>query len=548
MGEPRSHKQQREQLVRSLRAEGKSWVEVAEALRQRYSFNARVALRYAHQWSQRQAAEEWNKRWPDELKTFKAFSSWEQWPSRTGHAPTFDNLNKLAELYECAVSDLLSDLPDFRHRDRRPAAGAALAVRPSDIPVVPHGSPIPVTATGLRLPDDIAALVSPYLGEAWVLVRSNVASARDRDIAYDRLVQLLSKWADNVKRRKLLRVLGCAASAVAAAPLLDGLDPEEQARVTRVTEEPSRVDTTTIDHIEAVLWHCIRQDDALGAQATLDTVLAQRDLVRLILPECATAFRPQLLSLYSHHSLQAGWLLYDLNDFNSAGYYFEHARATAHEAENTELGAFVLCMMSHLATWRGQPRVGIDHAVAAHAWAGQTDEPRLQAYAADVAARAYAGVGQKTSCLRQLDNIAGILATVSDGAVEDSVAHFYSQGQFAGTRSLCLLQLHDTLGAISAAQEALTIVDPAFVRNFAFTQLYLAEAYTAAGGIHEAAATIGKAAALTARNRSARLVGRVGAVRDQLAQYHVPSVVRDLDEQLHAYGLFSGGTAVNREP
>ncbi|MGH8964212.1 MAG: hypothetical protein ACRDXB_02620, partial [Actinomycetes bacterium] len=117
MGEPRSHKQQREQLVRALRAQGKSWVEIAEALRQRYRFNARVALRYAHGWSQRRAADEWNQRWPDELKTFKVFSYWEQWPSSTGHVPTFDNLSKLAELYECAVTDLLVDLPDFRHRD-----------------------------------------------------------------------------------------------------------------------------------------------------------------------------------------------------------------------------------------------------------------------------------------------------------------------------------------------------------------------------------------------------------------------------------------------
>lgn len=34
MGEPRSLKQQREQLVRSLRASGASWVEVAAALQQ----------------------------------------------------------------------------------------------------------------------------------------------------------------------------------------------------------------------------------------------------------------------------------------------------------------------------------------------------------------------------------------------------------------------------------------------------------------------------------------------------------------------------------
>ena len=62
MGELRSQKQQREQLVRVLRAAGKSWVDVAEALRERYRVNARVAFRYAHEWSQYQAANEWNQR------------------------------------------------------------------------------------------------------------------------------------------------------------------------------------------------------------------------------------------------------------------------------------------------------------------------------------------------------------------------------------------------------------------------------------------------------------------------------------------------------
>ena len=82
--------------MRSLRSSGSSWVEVAEALRQSFRVNAWVAFRYAHSWSQRRAADEWNKRWPDELKTFKNFSHWESWPGSTGHAPIFDNLSKLA--------------------------------------------------------------------------------------------------------------------------------------------------------------------------------------------------------------------------------------------------------------------------------------------------------------------------------------------------------------------------------------------------------------------------------------------------------------------
>src|ERR1035438_6420813 len=53
-------------------------------------------------WIQREAAEAWNARWPDEPKTFKNFSYWEVWPSGTGHAPSLDTLARLAELYECS--------------------------------------------------------------------------------------------------------------------------------------------------------------------------------------------------------------------------------------------------------------------------------------------------------------------------------------------------------------------------------------------------------------------------------------------------------------
>jgi hypothetical protein len=46
-----------------------------------------------------------------------------------------------------------------------------------------------------------------------------------------------------------------------------------------------------------------------------------------------------MLSTLSEASRQAGWLSFDLEQFDHAGYYYEDARARAHEAENSELGA-----------------------------------------------------------------------------------------------------------------------------------------------------------------------------------------------------------------
>src|SRR5881398_1085283 len=56
-------------LAESLRGDGRTWSDVAAALRTRYGLNARVAMRIAHGWTQAEAAQAWNNRWPDDPKT-----------------------------------------------------------------------------------------------------------------------------------------------------------------------------------------------------------------------------------------------------------------------------------------------------------------------------------------------------------------------------------------------------------------------------------------------------------------------------------------------
>lgn len=186
------------------------------------------------------------------------------------------------------------------------------------------------------------------------------------------------------------------------------------ARVASVLSTSNRVDAQTIEHIEAVLCGtAVAGDYALGPKAALSTVLAQRDLARALLARLPSRLTA-LDALRAERSLpQAGWLSFDLKQFDHAGYYYEDARALAHEAENTGLGAFVLCQMSQLATWQGRPRIGIDHAVAAGQWANRTGDLRLRAMIADVAARAYAADGQRDASMTALDSA---LTTAADHA------------------------------------------------------------------------------------------------------------------------------------
>ncbi len=126
----RGLRQEQADLSRSMRAAGKTWVEIAAVFRERYGVNARTALRLVRGWSQPEAAEQWTRRWPDDPKTLKNISYWENWPSSTGREPSLPVLGRLAELYECAVTDLIVDGPDHRHLDAAHGARERAAPMP----------------------------------------------------------------------------------------------------------------------------------------------------------------------------------------------------------------------------------------------------------------------------------------------------------------------------------------------------------------------------------------------------------------------------------
>ena len=99
----RVHAAQRERAI-SLRGHGLTWVEISHQLRAEWpQLNPRAALRIAHGWTQRQAADEWNRHWPDRPKTDNEIGLMEN--RRLG----LDTLGKLAWIYQCAVADLLTE-------------------------------------------------------------------------------------------------------------------------------------------------------------------------------------------------------------------------------------------------------------------------------------------------------------------------------------------------------------------------------------------------------------------------------------------------------
>jgi tetratricopeptide (TPR) repeat protein len=514
---PRSRRQEQTLAAQKLRAQGWNWSQVAAELCGRYHVNPRVAHRLARGWSQREAADAWNARWPDDLKTFKNFSTWELWPGPTGHAPSLATLDRLAQLYECAVTDLLTDMPDYGPKPETAPSGLLTAAGSNP------GNPAPLTLV-------------PALADTLTRFAA--------DINYVELAEEVVMWVQGVpgemNRRELLQKISTTLTVAAAAPLFDMADSDGRERAAAVLDDPQRIDAVTIAQAERGLKSFRMQGDLLGPQVVLPAALAQRKIIGEFATHAPSQLRPQVLSLYAELSQLVGWELFDIGDYRAAQSYFDDARTTAHDAENVELVTYVLCNMSQVATWQGKPRVGIDHAIAAQAWATQSGSHMARAYSADVAAKAFAAAGDGSKARAALETERTAAAdSRSSGEPLATWWYFYDESFYWGTRSKVSLDLRNPDDAIHAATTALPLSDPANARDYTHRLTRLAEARVQQGEIHEASQVITEAARMTTVNRSPRLEQSIRDVRSSLSPWQRTKSVRRLDEALREYGVGS---------
>jgi DNA-binding XRE family transcriptional regulator len=401
-----------------------------------------------------------------------------------------------------------------------------------------------VAATGVELAEGLAGPLMPL---AFPNSITQTIPAEWEDRLRDQLKNVFGEWIYTMNRRKLLWLLGWAAATVAAAPVRDlgwmaafpvsSLPTDEQERFAKAMALPSRVDAQVIDHIETMLQHCKRQEDALGPRAVLQTVLAQRQLVYSLLDDCPVALRPRLLSVYSSMSSSVGTYCFDLDDVAGAMHYGDQARAAAQEARNIELAIYALCNMSYFASQHGKVHAGIDFAAAAHSLTGKTDDVLLQVCAAERTASAYGFDGQYTECMTAFDRALAGLAVPADQRAPESPVYWFNEGLVASKQSECLLRLGKPAEAAASASRGLQLFDPSFTHGLAYCTTRLGTAYLLSGDVEEAARVIGEGGLLAAQIQSTRLTNEVRAARGRMEPWRDTSAVKALDERLVGMGF-----------
>ncbi|NUR63835.1 MAG: hypothetical protein HOV87_35015, partial [Catenulispora sp.] len=425
---PRSLKQIQAQLADQLRATDHSWAEIGREFQRRFHVNARVALRQARGWTQPEAAERWNRRWPEDPKTFKNFSYWEAWPSATGYAPSLEVLDRMAQLYECSVADLLSDLHDYGAK-RRPALSQVREPVPGGGPIVPPPRPTPqpyaLTAAAPPGPATLGGYPGghpgaghpsmghldlgrldpgkPGLGhpgpghraagdDADELLRATMSSVS----SVPEITSLigLPDGGNSLSRRSALLNLSSLFAVAAAAPL---------AADKAVPSPAGRVDEAMVANTGLIVGGLRQQNAALGPSATVQTGLAMRSMLESVVKDAPAQLTGRAWVVYGDLAHLLGWMMFNMGQDELAYFYYEDARRAAYQADDYELAANILAAQAHLSMTAGDHQSAIDHAQAAEEAARRGTSRHARAYTADMTARVYASAGQGSRSLAALE-------------------------------------------------------------------------------------------------------------------------------------------------
>ncbi len=280
-----------------------------------------------------------------------------------------------------------------------------------------------------------------------------------------------------------------------------------------------------------------RGDHAMSDRGDPATLVAHARAAEEVLPRVGHDERARLhASIAEAHQL-AGWMSFDHDRPRRAEQLLGTARSWAERAADPALAAFVLGpSLSFVATYGGDPALGVERAYGAIGWARRSGNHRLTGFAMAIGARAHARLGETGLCLDLLDQAATELARHNPHG-QDPVAHpwlsVFDRAALDGHRGSCLLDLDRPGLALQPLAEQDRNAPHQFVRNRVIWQLDRIDALLRLGEIDNACADL-VAATTSATGMTPRVLRRFRAVGLRLDALPRTATTADALDRLRA--------------
>ncbi|MEU2340000.1 helix-turn-helix transcriptional regulator [Streptomyces sp. NPDC013172] len=331
-------------------------------------------------------------------------------------------------------------------------------------------------------------------------------------------------WETTVDTAAIRRRDVLAAGAVGlAATLPDVLPPSV----------PQRADAGTVARLRERTNRLRRLDDVLGGGDTYRLYATEYQRTRRILRTSSYSedVGRQLLALSAEQAQQAGWAAFDGGREREAVSLYRESRSAAEDAGAEDLARNALAYLAYQATG-ADPRAAA--AIAAHSCEAITGNTpaTVRALLWERCAWARAVAGDAAGTEAALTEARAALGADDASDPQPAWSAWVDQVELDIMAGRCWTELRRPLRAVPHLVRGLGSFDDAHARDASLYSTWLAEAYTTAGEVEEAARVAGRALELADGVASARPRRRIGQVVSALAlEYGTVPAVAELVER-----------------
>jgi transcriptional regulator with XRE-family HTH domain len=284
-------------------------------------------------------------------------------------------------------------------------------------------------------------------------------------------------------------------------------------------------------------------DHAMNDRADSGTLVSHARAAELVLPRIGRDDRARLSASIAEAHQLAGWMQFDQGRPRLAERLLGSAREWVQRAADPALAAFVLGPnLSFVATYGGDPALGVERAYGAIGWARRSGNHRVTAFTMAIGARAHARLDEPDLCLDLLEQ-AGTELDIDerDGPEPDADRWLsvFDRAALDGHRGSCLLDLGLPGQALAPLIEQERASPHRFVRNRVIWRLDRIDALLRLGEIDQACADL-ETAADPATGVSPRVLRRFRAVGLRLEASPPSTATAGAVERLRLLSAASG--------
>jgi hypothetical protein len=215
----------------------------------------------------------------------------------------------------------------------------------------------------------------------------------------------------SLSRREFAQLI--AAGTLRAVLPAGVADLDQAERVSRVLDQPRRVDPQLFDYFRTLLAEHFTADKMLGPRQLLGPVLAQIEVLDGLRRHAQATAADSLLRLLAQYAEFAGWLHQDAGDTGAAMYWSDRAAEWAQAVGDYQMVAYLLVRKSNIALLDDDATSVIELAAAARKVPGPVS-PKLVALASQQEARGWALHGDADHFRADLDTAAELLSRHPD--------------------------------------------------------------------------------------------------------------------------------------